>query len=786
MERQKTGRVLTVLTEWISLAVVMHFCIRFFLKSTMFRFQYPQEWIDGAYYALWAAAVLRTALGTFAAWKAASGRKERIIAVVGPVLVLLSLIPCFLAADRFGYEFLRYLPLAALCLCGMDAHKVLKIFTAVLGCMLGATVLCALSGCIRNLVYLREGVSGKVRAAYGICFPTDLAAYLVYWMAMLWCCSRKSSWLRSGVLAALAVAAAWFMNAYTDSRNSALCALLLAVFILWEKVLEAPVFRGKGRWAGKLTDGAAAAAFPLAAGATALLTGLYGKGVPLAVQVNRLLTKRLDQAWTAFQKYGVHALGAQTPQAGMGGKIVYDPSAYEFMDSSYALLLIRYGWILFLIVAFAWVLMTRKASRAGKRRIALALALIAVHSFAEHHLPEMNFNILLLMPLCFFGRKGEAAKAADSAMPAGAAGPDGLPAAAARKRTAAGWIAGALVSGGFLLLLPRMLSRARSLFSMIGWMDIAAWSETGETALKPLLGWVAVLCGLAAAWFVLYRGACEVFERKRPSPVTCGLLAAVVLAAVGGTVWVNRHIEMKKPAYEEQLSADEGAVRMVLEAAREPVWAGQLEELYRNRFGGIQYRLFSPEELSRTCRGSILMEHDQEGYQLMNTGAAYAELSAGTGLFTWDPAVIEKLSAAGVTFSNRYTAERQVDLPFFAKKNGLKVSGGGRLWISKGKPFNHGPYIEQYDGNYRVTFTLRLNNPEWIGTDREICSLRVASGFGEKLRLERIVTGNEFDADGRMTAEMHYFTENARGVEYLAFPREGIELELERVAWKRE
>lgn len=755
--------------EWAAAAAVMHYCISLFLSnSSTFRMLFTSFHKYILFGSVVVLGVARFIWGAVQEIRERKDGRELLRVALRAVFVAFAIVVCTLITQRFGYTFMVYLPFAALCLYGANAEKVLKAFTWVLGTMLAMTVLCALSGAIRNLIYLRKGTYGSMRGSYGICYPTDLAAYLVFFLVMLFACMRKNSRSRSVFLIILSLLAAWWIHDYTDSRNSMICAVLVAVVILYD-LLETKALSGhKGtKWIGKTIDGLAVAAFPLLGAGMMGLTWLYGQGNAFATRVNELLSDRLATTWAAVQKYGIQLLGALTPQAGRGGKLIYTSEVYEFLDSTYALLLIRYGLIFTVIVACLWVWTTRKALRTGHRRIALAMAVIAVHSFTEHHFPELNFNILLAMPFCAFIPRPETAEepAAEQRI-------------AEKRRKIAGWVVGGGLAVAIILLLPWMLSLARYLFALKGWRNAADWAPDGTQVLGAMFYWLVCIGAWVTLWFALRRGLTELMTKQEVSDRVLIGLIAVLFLFVGGMNWMNTQIIDGQGMYAKQMDADAEAVEKVLAAAEEPVYAGQMEELYKRRFGGIRGRIFSPEELGRTGKGSILLENENEAYQLLNTGAKYTELTPYTGLFTYDEAVIRQMSEAGYEFKDYFSAEREMDMEVYSWDQW--INGRKRHLILRG------PYEEQYAGSYEVTWDLRLiRNSDVTDDEQEICLVRAVSLFGEEILAERSVKAGEFDADGRASVTLEYRTGSTRGVEYRVYVTGEVKGRVKKVGWKQ-
>ena len=632
MKEQRKGRGIPApASEWIALAAVMNHCLFLFLESTTFWIHFTQPYRTASWLLIVCAGVFRLITGLYGDLKGAGTAAEKRRILFRAALPAACVVPCAVIAARYGYTLLIYIPFAAFCLYGMEPERVLKALLACVGTALAVTVLCALSGSIENFLFPGYGRRGQIRAAYGVGYPTDFASYCVFLLLFAWCAGKRRGKLYTALYACLALLTAWLMYTYPHSETSTFCSLLTAALILYDAAVGALEKRAKGSRFVRAGDALLTWAFPALGILMWVLILLYGSGNPAAVQVNGLLSDRLNLTWKALQKYGLHAFGALTPQNGWGGALAKNYE-YEFLDSTYALLPIRYGWVLALLFGATWVWMTRRMLKAGRRRIACAMALIAFHSFAEHHFPEINYNILLAMPLCCLsGRKPETEEEP------------------VRKQAVR--IAGGLaVAAAGILLLPGILSRVRCLFALSGW--------TGgmPRSLYALLFWFGCIFLLTLAGIFLRK---TVAERRRPEqPFRYGLAGLVITVCLLLAGWgaMNGRITDGAAAYDRRLEAERPAVEAVLAAASEPVYAGETEELYRQKFGGISGRILSAEEIARGGKGSALLKRKNRGDALIMTGAMYTELSPYTGLFTYDRELMAQMEAQGYRFHDRYGA----------------------------------------------------------------------------------------------------------------------------------
>lgn len=767
-EISKRNQGLFRVTEWAALFAVLHLCIFRFLESTTFRFPINNIYRGFTLASVMTLGVLRILMFTVRDIRQASTKKQKDDLILRIITIAVLSAPCIIIAVFTGYRGFVYIPFAAFCLYGIDTAKVLKAFIICIGTMLAVTILNALSGSIENILYLGKGRRGILRGSYGIGFPTDFASYFIYLFLFFWAIQRRRNIGHTAVFFVLALLMAWGIYTYPRSNTSTICSIVIALAVLYDwlhwRVLS--IHEGT-KWITKIVDLFTIGAFPLFAVGMYGLTWLYGHGNGLAVQLDKWMTGRIHLIWNAYIKYGVHAFGAVTPQNGFGGSLIHTET-YEFLDSSYGLLLIRYGWVFTLIAAVLWVWMTKKAIQTGHRRLALVMAVIAFHSISEHHFPEMNYNILLVMPLCSFAliRQPEEKKIVS-------------------KEIIAGWLAGVAVAVPCVFLLPGMLSRTRALFAIQG------WTGGGEKVLGAVFYWLLWLAIPVAAWLLLRKLLRQVLSKQTKGlesyrPTLAGLLA-ILLAGTAGILWTNRQISEGSRAYEPQITADRGAVETVLNNAQEPVYAGQTEEYYKRAFAGFSDRILSPEEICRSGRGSLFLEHDNEGYQLMKTGALYTEISPYTGLFTYDDTVVEALEEKGYRFHDYYSAERQVNLAEEAERNGLEQTENGHLkLLGRERSLLSGPCLDQFGGIYTVTFDLQLTMEEQrkYAAGEEIATLWVSEQWGKTIRAEQVIHAGDFSADGKLTVSLNYKVGNTQGVEYLVLCRDDADVLVNQIGWR--
>ena len=730
-ENGKIEQKVSIISEWLAICAAFNFCIFRYLESTTFYFTFSEAYRIAAFSSVVLFGLFRFIYGIGKDYLHSNDKKEKKEILLKGLLGIIFAIPSILIADRFGYSSFAYIPFVAYCFYGTDTDKILKCYAICLGILLSVTIACALSGSIENIMYLGKGAKGRLRGSYGICYPTDFASGFIYLFLFFWAIQRKNSIGHTALFIGMALIMTYGIYTYPRSITSTICGLVIALVILYDALNEHVFSRYKRtKWITKTGDALTIGAFPLFGAGMCGLAWLYGQGNGFAFRMDQWMSGRISSIWNSYLKYGIQAFGALTPQNGSGGGLIHSET-YEFLDSTYGLMLIRYGWVLTLIVTFLWVWMTYKAIKTGHRRLALTMAVIAFHSISEHHFPELNYNILLAMPLCSFAiiRKGDQRRGME-------------------QKTRAGWIVGAIILIPFVILLPRMLSFTRSLFALQG------WTGSGEPTLNALIYWLLWIVGLIVFWLLLRNLIVKQSEQRKEYIPTLVGLAAIAVLGMAGILWTNNQISMGMKKYKNQIASEATTVEAILDAAEDPVYAGQMEEIYKRTFPGFSDRILSSEEICRSGRGSIFLEHDNEGYQLINSGALYTEISPYTGLFTYDDAVVEALSAKGYRFHS----------------------------LIFGYP------MEQFAGTYAVTFILHLTDKEVLAqrseNDIDVCILRASAEWGNNIRSEKVIKASDFDEDGMLSVNLSYSVRDTYGIEYLVFCQDDIELLVKRIAWR--
>ena len=726
----------------LSLAAVLQYAAFRFLQSTMFVFYYSNIYKMITMGLLIVFGGIRYLYVAWGKLKQSEDKKKYILSSMGAWLLAL---PFFYVGWKQDYKFLIFLPICCMCLYNMQAEKVLKAFFVTIGTLLLATVLCSLSGTVRNLTNM--GDDGRVIAAYGTINTTDFASYFTFLLLTIWCGMRGKRWSSSILFAIIVAIISYIAYVLTDSRTVIEIGAILLILVLWDCVVE----HRKGlQKVGKAINGLSSLAFPLIGIIVIILVYSYAKQAPWAVQIDKILTGRLKTTFDPYNMYGIHPFGnLMESMHGRGGTLLsYGWSAgYGYIDIGYAMLAIKYGWVITAVVTGLWIWMTVKALRQGNRRIAFAMATMALHAFSEARVLDINYNIFLAMPFCMLSQTAKRRKL--------------------EKLEEKNWIpvvSGIALVGTAYQLFPHILSWLRTLFSSNDW-------NVGTAACMSLMACIGIVIWMLLLWYS--------FNIMVQGKIKGAVISLAVLICVFAVSVINTSNKINGELTEQavRLDKEEQIVRKIQEIATQPVYVAEQEELYERRYGDFANHIISTEEVRK---GSILTDSDVEAMGIVSTGGLYTSISDKTGLYSYDPAVINELAKEGYDWTPYYSGRRIVKLHDTALFNRMRIDEGHLELTGPCRVIATNMETDQFGGIYEVEF--KLSCPELSNTDR-LATLEILGEAGERLIKKLDLFASDFEA-GRCNKTISYRISDTPKVSYAISVNDKARITIDEISWK--
>ncbi|MBR3165641.1 MAG: hypothetical protein IKF16_05675, partial [Lachnospiraceae bacterium] len=438
-----------------------------------------------------------------------------------------------------------------------------------------------------------------------------------------------------------------------------------------------------------------------------------------------------------------------------------ETEAYYFLDSSYAMLLIRYGWIPFATAAALWTGMGLRARRAGDQKLLCIMTVIAFHAMSEHHFPDVQYNMLLILPFASISQQ-EGLLKTDSKFAE----------RLREKRTVICCIAGLLMAA--FLAAPPVLDRLRTVFDLVG-------TESGLGEILAVLWCAVLLLAAGTTGWLLCLQAERLQKRQGWNKKTLAGLA-LGLAVLLGMMLVDSLV-IRQADESGQINPEKAeALGQLLEAASGKVVVNREPELMHRHFPGISRSVWYGRDLARQGNTSVVVDLEEDNIAFPRMGFRFSQISTDDAVYSNDPSVIEGLAKAGYQWTAYDAAVREVDLGAFAEFNELSLTEEGSVVLENGKKLNHGPYLDFYAGTYRVTFDLKADGR--TESDEPLCSLYVATLEGHSLA-EKSVGMENMSPNGTCSAELVFETSDIRYLQFPVFPAAGQTVEVSGIRFQR-
>lgn len=340
----------------------------------------------------------------------------RTLTVIGVVLVLLHLmmakdiskkeIAAMLAVTFVfmmshyvsGYDFLVDLLILILGAYRVNFRNILKTYIAVWSVLLVFTIIGAMTGLAENLVYYQGEGGERVRMALGICYPTDLAAYVAFLM-FAYVCVRDEyiTYLEIGVMAALAGAVYYI----TDARTDFIVMEMLVVIVLLAKKVKKQFEKLMNK---KWVVGMYMTLPVILCLIVYFLSINYNVENNFLVALDEKMSNRLSLGRWAIGDYPLNGFGQYVVERGAGGTTEWS-GFYFFIDSSYLSIGIKYGMFFLFTIWLCLCSIIRKIFQNKIYFILICIMMILIQGIMEHHYIQYWYNPFLIFIFCKFNYK---------------------------------------------------------------------------------------------------------------------------------------------------------------------------------------------------------------------------------------------------------------------------------------------------------------------------------------------------------------------------------------------
>lgn len=730
---------------------ILAFCVfSGVLGATTFMLSLPEMLRKAAYFLLWIS-VLAKAVVT-------EDKKQILIAILIAAGYVGTYVVC-------GHQEWMYFALFTVGLTGIHWKKILGAYVAPASLILFSMMFASLSGAIHNFIGLGRGT----RSSWGNCNTTEFVSAIVFLLIFTWVYFKNIPDLFFLVPGTISLVLAAFV---ARGKTATTLSILFLIFVIYKSFEDRLAIDDvKKLKLKKATGGFLCAIFPILFALMIALVYMYNLKSPIALKFDDMSHHRIIYAAKMLERLGVKPFGNAFEMSGNGWSN-FGTDDYTFIDSSFPLLLIRFGIVTTLVASAAWIWLTTRVVKAENKRMAFVMFLIALDCVSEQHFVEINYNLLLVMPFAFLDMPENNR---NPSLQDWLADPD-----TKRFRTAQfATIAGLAVILG--LLSPVIFSYYRTIFNGLGMTDGYAVIAKKQVFIISVCT-VLVVSGFV--WFmaklIATRALTKTINRKYfVLTVTCAVIMLIGVTAGDSLVGTVSGNLLGRMVPETEV------ISKITVGAKGKVYADRFPEAYRRQFPGIGRSFLDGEDLSRLKNTTVIVDADDDSNMFSGMGFLYLQISNDDAIYTNDEGVIAALQNEGYVLRGYNYKIHDVDLGYLASINGLERQEDGSVLV-KGKDHSlvFGPYLELYSGQYSMTYKLKLPEEMQNTSADSLGTLRVSANWGKKIYSEYEITKNKFDENGELVVDIS-FTGGSAGYEFLIFMKDDNSILLQEMTYGR-
>ena len=260
------------------------------------------------------------------------------------------------------------------------------------------TYLSTLLDIIPNLQYsrIRDGEI-KIRNSFGTIYPTVFAAYLQSIVIAYAYLMNERKAFNHLILILLSCISIFLALELADARMSGYSIMLFLVFYYISIIFFRRIYRNK--FMSKVISLSYLVGFLV----IFYLSYNFNTENTLSLEINNVLSGRLQLGYNAFQEYHIPLLGQTIEFIGFGGSTKeISEELYNYVDSSYLQFMLRYG-VLFTILSIAsYIILTYKRLKLNDYKFISIIAILTINSMIEDRLLDVSINVYWLLILSFY------------------------------------------------------------------------------------------------------------------------------------------------------------------------------------------------------------------------------------------------------------------------------------------------------------------------------------------------------------------------------------------------
>lgn len=665
------------------------------------------------------------------------------------VLIIVS----YYATKQTDNDFMLFICSSAVALSNVSEKKALNLYFCVVGIYVLTMIILCWSGFVGNVVYF-DGA--RLRSSWGILYPTNFAAIIFFLAMIMWLRYRECNEFFLLIPVAISI---YISKKIAVSSTSLYCGLLLIFMILIDII--AKFLNDKDihlNLLRRIWHIFMCLSLPFFVLVTWVCTYLWHLQLPISITINNILHDRIRLLYEALIAYRIHPFGTMFTMVGQSGSFLSSGNpTYNYLDNSFGHIIIRYGWVPFVILVVLWYITMYRAYKKHDYRIPMVMSVIAFNSLSEQHFFDLSYNILLLYP--FLKLDSEEEKKCDF------------------KQNIS--LLCTILIGGLvgLITLPVVIRKARTIANLNNLVNTSSYH-----LYVPIIITVIIIVACLVIIYFIYKIILSALnhEFKWKKCIVSGVL---VLALCITTYIGDINIGSYHDTYAIMMIEEEEVVNLIKDNKQGNLYANDVPEYYQEYIGGFTDSILKYEEFAQKENTTIITKAEDMSSILESCGFQWAQISSEHAVYTNDQNVIDTLNKNGytVTACNQYIYE--VDMEQMAEYAGLKEENGV-IHVDSENPLIRGPQNSLYAGNYYLKMHLSDLKTNNVLTNDTVAIIHIKYWYGEGVISDTSVYLNDFE-DEYCDLTISFYSGGYRGVLFEIEPQEGVSFDVSNMTYQR-
>ena len=718
--------------DWLSLCNVVYliilaaFIIHTYFDNTTFTIPWPNHYYE----------FLRIAMAGLVLVKLSLDKADDVKEVIKHFILWLILT---ISAYKTGYIFLIEISFLVMGAKNISFRRIAKLYFVISICILSITYVAALSGVIPNYVFY---IGSIPKNSFGMLYSTDFAAHVFFTaLVFVYLRGKKITYFEC----ILIIISGFIIYSYTRARMNSGGLFALGILTGFVKIFESLSKKNdKIKRLSSMILCLMPLSFVILSVLSVLLTYFYNDKNVYFNKLNDLLSNRLILGKNGMSRYGYSLFGTAFDLIGTN---FIQKEGYNFIDSSYVLVMLRYGILTLGLFIAIFTFVSFKAKKIKDNNLLIVLTLLAFQCCIEHHFLEINYNIFLLISFTTLEKNNT----------------DGTIEYIINKKNI-------LLKILLILTLCIVYTARNRIFSYLRTLVTILKLSDSDRQIYFIIFGIIILFIIISIYIIL-----KTHIRYSRRILIVGIFFISIIL-----YYINNILNTNYTSYKNDINNTISIIKSI-DSDDYSIYVGDVPYYYqyklKNVISGIPYA-------KNTNKNIVITSDHEEQTSLLKNGYVSARLNSLEYIYTNNEEAVAALYQSGLQFKKYYDYVNNVNLKKLAEYNNLTMKNGKLILSGSKKSLYRGPWEAVSSGKLKVICDLTLINNQSL--DDNIAVLRATYENGSKEICNYKITKKDFYNNNKCLLEIEGKVKDISDFEIKIDVKDGVTLEVNSIKYFKE